>query len=385
MLKRLFIKNYKNTSDPNVRNAYGKVAGIFGIFTNLILGIIKFIIGIISNSVSIMADAINNIADTASSILTIIGFKLASKKPDKKHPYGYARYEYISGFVIALLMLLMGLTFAKESIIKIFNPEELTINAVTYIILTIAIIGKFIQMFVYLDFSKAINSNTLKTNAIDTRNDIISTTTILISMIIMGIFNINIDGYLGLLVSGLIIYSSIGLIKEVLEPIIGIIPTEERIKEVTEKILSYDCVRGIHDLVIHNYGVHNDFITVHVEISSDMDIMKAHDLMDNIEKDFKTELGTDLTIHMDPVDISNPKANKLYDLVKNALLTFDLELQMHDFRIVEGVTHTNILFDVIVPFEKNYTKEQIIEHLNKNVISENEKYYYVIDIDRPYI
>lgn len=385
MLKRLFIKNYKNTSDPNVRNAYGKVAGIFGIFTNLILGIIKFIIGIISNSVSIMADAINNIADTASSILTIIGFKLASKKPDKKHPYGYARYEYISGFVIALLMLLMGLTFAKESIIKIFNPEELTINAVTYIILTIAIIGKFIQMFVYLDFSKAINSNTLKTNAIDTRNDIISTTTILISMIIMGIFNINIDGYLGLLVSGLIIYSSIGLIKEVLEPIIGIIPTEERIKEVTEKLLSYDCVRGIHDLVIHNYGVHNDFITVHVEISSDMDIMKAHDLMDNIEKDFKTELGTDLTIHMDPVDISNPKANKLYDLVKNALLTFDLELKMHDFRIVEGVTHTNILFDVIVPFEKNYTKEQIIEHLNKNVISENEKYYYVIDIDRPYI
>ena len=178
MLKRLFIKNYKNTSDPNVRNAYGKVAGIFGIFTNLILGIIKFIIGIISNSVSIMADAINNIADTASSILTIIGFKLASKKPDKKHPYGYARYEYISGFVIALLMLLMGLTFAKESIIKIFNPEELTINAATYIILTIAIIGKFIQMFVYLDFSKAINSNTLKTNAIDTRNDIISTTTV---------------------------------------------------------------------------------------------------------------------------------------------------------------------------------------------------------------
>ena len=385
MLKRLFIKDYKNTSDPNVRNAYGKVAGVFGIFTNLILGIIKFVIGIISNSVSIMADAINNIADTASSILTINGYKLASKKPDKKHPYGYARYEYISGFVIALLMLLMGLTFAKESIIKIFNPEELTINAVTYIILTIAIIGKFIQMFVYLDFSKAINSNTLKTNAIDTRNDIISTTTILISMIIMGIFNINIDGYLGLLVSGLIIYSSIGLIKEVLEPIIGIIPTEERIKEVTEKILSYDCVRGIHDLVIHNYGVHNDFITVHVEISSDMDIMKAHDLMDNIEKDFKTELGTDLTIHMDPVDISNPKANKLYDLVKNALLTFDLELKMHDFRIVEGVTHTNILFDVIVPFEKNYTKEQIIEHLNKNVISENEKYYYVIDIDRPYI
>ena len=385
MLKRLFIKDYKNTSDPNVRNAYGKVAGVFGIFTNLILGIIKFIIGIISNSVSIMADAINNIADTASSVLTIIGFKLANKKPDKEHPYGYARYEYISGFVIALLMFIMGLTFAKESILKIFNPEELTINTVTYVILIIAIAAKLIQMFVYLDFAKAINSNTLKTNAIDTRNDIISTTTILISMIIMGIFNINIDGYLGLVVSGLIIYSSIGLIREVLEPIIGIVPTEERIEEVTKKLLSYDCVRGIHDLRIHNYGVHNDFITVHVEINSDMDMIKAHDLMDNIEKDFKKDLGTDLTIHMDPVDINNPVANKLYDLVKQGLLTFDIELEMHDFRIVEGPTHTNILFDVIIPFEKNYTIEEITEHLNKQIIPEKGNYYYVINLDRPYI
>ena len=385
MLKRLFIKDYKNTSDPNVRNAYGKVSGVFGIFTNLILGIIKFIIGIISNSVSIMADAINNIADTASSVLTIIGFKLANKKPDKEHPYGYARYEYISGFVIALLMFIMGLTFAKESILKIFNPEELTINTVTYVILIIAIAAKLIQMFVYLDFSKAINSNTLKTNAVDTRNDIISTTTILISMIIMGIFNINIDGYLGLVVSGLIIYSSIGLIREVLEPIIGIIPTEERIEEVTKKLLSYDCVRGIHDLRIHNYGVHNDFITVHVEINSDMNMIKAHDLMDNIEKDFKKDLGTDLTIHMDPVDINNPIANKLYDLVKQGLLTFDIELEMHDFRIVEGPTHTNILFDVIIPFEKNYTIEEITEHLNKQIIPEKGNYYYVINLDRPYI
>ena len=385
MLKRLFIKDYKNTSDPNVRNAYGKVAGVFGIFTNLILGIIKFIIGIISNSVSIMADAINNIADTASSVLTLIGFKLANKKPDKEHPYGYARYEYISGFVIALLMFIMGVTFAKESILKIFNPEELTINTVTYVILIIAIAAKLIQMFVYLDFSKAINSNTLKTNAVDTRNDIISTTTILISMIIMGIFNINIDGYLGLVVSGLIIYSSIGLIREVLEPIIGIIPTEERIEEVTKKLLSYDCVRGIHDLRIHNYGVHNDFITVHVEINSDMNMIKAHDLMDNIEKDFKKDLGTDLTIHMDPVDINNPIANKLYDLVKQGLLTFDIELEMHDFRIVEGPTHTNILFDVIIPFEKNYTIEEITEHLNKQIIPEKGNYYYVINLDRPYI
>ena len=385
MLKRLFIKNYQNTNDPEVRNNYGKVAGIFGIFTNLVLGIIKFIIGIISNSVSIMADAVNNIADTASSVLTIVGFKLSNKKPDKEHPYGYARYEYVSGFVIALLMFIMGLTFAKESIIKIFNPEDLIINNITYIILVIAIFGKLIQMFVYLDFSKAINSNTLKTNAVDTRNDIISTTAILISMIIMGIFKINIDGILGLAVSGLIIFSSIQMIKEVLEPIIGIIPTEEKVNEITKKILSYSSVKGIHDLVIHNYGVHNDFATVHVEVDSNMDILIAHDLMDNIERDFKKDLGIDLTIHMDPIVLDNPEINNLYKQVTKSISKLNENLNIHDFRVVKGVTHTNILFDCIVPYEENYTIEDITKHLNQTIKPENHTYFYVIKIDRPYI
>lgn len=384
MLKKLFIKDYKNTNDPTVRNQYGKVAGIFGIVTNLFLGIIKLIIGLISHSVSIMADAANNIADTASSILTIIGFKLANKKPDKEHPYGFARYEYVAGFVIAILMLIMGFTFAKESFVKIFNPEELIINEITYIILIIAIIGKALQMFVYLDFSKAIQSNTLKTNAIDTRNDIISTTAILISMIIMGIFKINIDGLLGLIVSGFVIFSSINMIKEVLEPIIGILPTEEQVNKITEKLLSYDYVEGIHDLVIHNYGVHNDFVTVHVEIDSKMEIMKAHDLIDNIEKDFKEQLGIDLTIHMDPIIIGDPKVDKLQQLVITAIHKFDKDLKIHDFRVVEGITHTNILFDCIVPFDKNLIEDDLKKYLTENIIPEKEIYYYVIKIDRPY-
>lgn len=384
MLKKLFIKNYENTADPIVRNQYGKVAGVFGIFTNFILGIIKLIIGIISHSVSIMADAANNIADMASSILTIIGFKLASKKPDKEHPYGHARYEYVAGFVIAILMLIMGLTFAKESIIKIFNPEDLVINSITYIILVIAIIGKFIQMLVYLDFSKAVDSNTLKANAIDTRNDIISTTAILITMIIMGIFKINIDGILGLAVSGFVIFSSINTIKEVLEPIIGIIPTKERIDEITTKLLSYDYVLGIHDLALHNYGVNNDFITVHVEIDSKMDILKAHDLIDNIERDFKEQLGTSLTIHMDPIVVGDEKIDKLYKRVIEALTKLDSDLHIHDFRVVEGYTHTNILFDCVVPFEKNYCLDDIVNHLNNYIKDENMIYHYVLEIDRPY-
>ena len=384
MLKKIFIKNYKNTNDPDVRNSYGKVAGIFGIVTNLILGIIKFIIGIISHSVSIMADAANNIADMASSTLTIIGFKLSSKKPDKEHPYGHARYEYVAGLIIAILMLIMGLTFAKESLVKIFNPEELVINTTTYIILGIAVIGKILQMLVYLDFSKAIESNTLKANAIDTRNDIISSTAILISMIIMGIFKINIDGYLGLGVSLFVVYSAYNTIKEVLEPIIGILPTEERTNMIKNKLLSYECVLGIHDLVLHNYGVNNDFVTVHVEIDSNMEMLKAHDLIDNIERDFKNEFGIDLTIHMDPIVVGNENVDKIHNLVINSLKELDKDIQIHDFRIVEGITHTNVLFDCVIPYEKDYTLDTIIKHLTKTIKPEDCTYYYVIEIDRPY-
>lgn len=384
MLKHLFIKNYKETENPEVRNKYGKVAGIFGIISNLILGIIKLIIGFISNSVSIMADAVNNLSDMASSLLTIIGFKLANRKPNHDHPYGYARYEYVSGFAIAILMLIMGIVFAKESIMKIIYPEELIINNATFIVLFIAILGKTCQMLVYLDFSKAIESNTLKTSAIDTRNDIISTTAILISMLIMKKLGINIDGYLGLAVSLFVIYSSSQMIKEVLEPIIGIIPTKERVEKITKKILSYDYVQGIHDLVIHNYGVHNDFVTVHVEIDSNMNMLEAHDLMDNIENDFKENLGISLTIHMDPVVIGNEKVDKLKKLIITTIHNLDNELEIHDFRIVEGTTHTNILFDCVVPYEKDYTADYIKEYLNKNIKPEQEKYYYVVEIDRPY-
>ena len=384
MLKRLFIKNYKDTENPEVRNKYGKVAGIFGIISNLFLGIIKLIIGFISNSVSVMADAVNNLSDTLSSLLTIIGFKLANKKPTHEHPYGYARYEYVSGFAIAILMLIMGLTFAKESIVKIIHPEELIINNITFLVLFIAIVGKACQMFVYLDFAKTINSNTLKASAIDTRNDIISTTAILISMLIMEKLNINIDGYLGLAVSIFVIYSSVQMIKEVLEPIIGIIPTKERVDEIKQRILSYDYVQGIHDLVIHNYGVHNDFVTVHVEIDSKMDMLEAHDLMDNIENDFKEHLGIDLTIHMDPIVIGNERVDNLKQLVTTTIHKLDECLEIHDFRIVEGTTHTNILFDCVVPYEKDYTADDIVKHLVKNIKPENEKYYYVIEIDRPY-
>lgn len=384
MIKRLFIKNYKNTSNKEVRNKYGQVAGIYGVISNAILTIIKFVIGVLSNSVSIMADAINNMSDMASCVFTIVGFKLSGKKPDHDHPYGYARYEYVFGFVISIFMIIIGLLFIKESIIKIINPEELVINIYTYIVLSLAIIIKITQMIVYLDFSKSINSNALKASAIDTRNDILSTSAILISMIVMNIYKINIDGYIGLIVSLFVIYSSIKVMKETLDPIIGTIPSKEQVDDIKKKLLSYDCVLGIHDLTIHNYGVGNDFIIVHIEVDSKMSIIDAHDLLDDIENDFKAN-GINLTIHMDPVIVGDKKLDKLKERVLKCLKDYDSELSIHDFRTVEGKNKTTVIFDCVIPHEKNIKRSELVNHLMNNINDENHKYSFVIEIDRPYV
>lgn len=381
MIKKLFIKNYQNTNDKEVRIKYGKVAGIFGIVTNSILGIIKLVIGYLTHSVSIMADAINNISDMLSSILTIIGFKLSSKKADKEHPYGHARYEYLFTFIISILMINMGIIFLKESIVKIIKPVNLNISYITFVILIVSILLKLSQMFVYLDFSKSIKSNTLKTNAIDTRNDIITTTVILISMIIMKLFNINIDGILGVMVSIFVIYSSIMLLIEAVQPLIGIKPSKEQVNGIKKKILAHDYVLGVHDLMIHNYGVGNDFVSVHVEIDSKLSLIEAHDLIDEIENDFKEHTDMLLTIHMDPVIVGDKKIEKLRIKILDTLKKLNKNIDIHDFRFVEGKNKSKILFDCVLPFECDYTYKEIIKFLNENI---KENYEYYVEIDRPY-
>lgn len=384
MLKKIFIKNYKDVDNPKVRNRYGIVAGAFGIVTNIILFIIKFVIGIFSNSITIIADAFNNLSDSFSSILTIIGFKLSNKPADKEHPYGHARYEQITGILVSFLILAMGVLFTKSSIEKIINPEDISLTFVTYLILIIAIIGKFMQMCVYKDFSKAINSETIKANAIDARNDIISTTAVLIAMVIMGIFKVNLDAYMGLIVSIFIIISAWKTINEAISPMLGVPPTDEQVKSIEEKIKSYEGVAGIHDLMVHNYGPGRDFATVHVEIPADMNILVAHDLMDNIERDFREKLNINLTIHMDPLELENEYVSKLHSEVKKILNDFDKEITFHDFRVVKGNSHTNIIFDIVVPFDKNYTEEDFQKILQENLKDEKQKYYFVLTIDRPF-
>lgn len=383
MLEKLFVKNYKNTEDPNVRNDYAKVAGLFGVFTNFLLGVGKFLIGMISNSVSIMADAVNNITDMATSIITIVGFKLAGKKPDRQHPYGHARYEYVTSFIVSLFMTAMGLQFAIESIGKIFNPSEIDISLITYIILGSSIVVKFVQMLVYKHFGKTISSQALETTALDSRNDIISSTAILLAMVVMGVFKLNIDGYVGCIISGLIIYSGLSSAKEGLEPIIGIVPTQEQVKMIADKINSYDVCLGIHDMVIHNYGVHNDFVTVHVEVDSSRPSLEIHDQIDNIEADFRKDLGIQLTIHMDPIVVGDEKLDNYKKQIVELLRKKDQELQAHDFRMVVGDSHTNIIFDCVVPPEKNYSADSLKEYLHANLVTD-ENVMFVIEIDMPF-
>ena len=384
MLKQIFIKDYKNVDDPKVRNQYGIVSGLFGIISNIILFIIKVVIGIISNSITIIADAFNNLSDSFSSIITILGFKLANKPADKEHPYGHARYEQITGILISFLILAMGVLFAKASIEKIITPEDISLTINTYIVLIVAIIGKIIQMLVYNNFAKTINSKTIKANAIDSRNDIITTGAVLIAMIIMGIFNINLDAYMGFIVSVFIIISAWKTINETISPMLGVPPTDEQVKKIEEKIKAYDGVAGIHDLMVHNYGPGIDFVTVHVEIPSDMNILTAHDLMDNIENDFKKELNINLTIHMDPLELENEYVSDLHRKVKYILKDFDEDISFHDFRVVKGDTHTNIIFDVVVPFEKTYNQKELINVLQDNFKDMDKKYYFVLNIERPF-
>ena len=384
MLKKLFIKCYENVEDPTVRNKYGVVAGYFGIITNLLLFLIKLIIGLLTNSITILADAFNNLSDFGSCIVTILGFKLANKPADKEHPYGHARYEYITGIIVSLLMLVMGVIFLKTSIGKIILPEEVKISFATYLVLIIAVLGKVLQMVVYSDFARSINSSTIKASAIDARNDIISTLAVLAATIIMGIFKINIDAYTGIIVSIFIIISSIKSLKDTINPLLGIIPSEEKVNKIKEKILSHKEIIGIHDLRIHSYGEKNDFVTVHAEVPDTMGIIEAHEIADAVEREFKEELNIDLTVHIDPLNINDEETRNIKNKVEEILKRFNKDINIHDFRVVTAQKHTNAIFDIVVPYGKNYNRYELLGVLEEGFKDEEKKYYFIFNVDRPF-
>lgn len=371
-----------------MRFRYGLVAGIFGIISNALLCVFKLIVGVVGNSITIIADAINNLSDAGSSVVTLVGFKLSATPPDNDHPFGHARYEYITSLLVSVTVLFIGILLLKSSIEKCITPEEVSVSVYTYVVLGVAIAMKLVQMLIYLDFSKAINSGALKASAADSRNDVLATVAVLISTIVIDVAGdkispkVSVDGIMGIAVSAFIIVSSILLIKEAMSPILGEKPPKELVDKITAKILSYDGVIGVHDLVVHSYGENHCFVVAHVEVPADVDITKSHDVIDNIEHDFWNEMHVRITIHMDPVDTKNKQLAVLKLRAQNAIANLDENLSLHDFRLVSGQTHTNMLFDVVIPYGSKITLDDVKDALKKEFGNDPVKYFFVIDMDR---
>lgn len=387
-IRKLLIKDYQNTQNPKVRFRYGLVAGIFGIISNALLCVFKLIVGIIGNSITIIADAINNLSDAGSSVVTLVGFKLSATPPDKDHPFGHARYEYVTSLLVSVTVLFIGILLLKSSIEKCITPETVSVSVYTYVVLGVAIAMKLVQMLIYLDFSKAINSGALKASAADSRNDVLATVAVLISTIVIDVAGdkispkVSVDGIMGIAVSAFIIVSSILLVKESISPILGEKPPKELVDKITAKILSYDGVIGVHDLVVHSYGENHCFVVAHVEVPQDVEITKSHDVIDNIEHDFWNEMHVRITIHMDPVDTKNEKLAELKLRAQNALANLDEGLSLHDFRIVSGQTHTNMLFDVVIPYDSKLSLDDVKNAMKREFANDPVKYFFVIDVDR---
>jgi len=384
LLIKLFIKD-KDINNNITRIKYGNLASVTGVICNFFLCVSKLIIGLLFNSIAIAADAVNNLSDAANSIIAYIGFVFSGKPADKDHPYGHARYEYIACLLVSFIILMLGLILLKESVLKILNPVPIKSGISTFAVLIIAIL---VKLWMYVFFKKVaniINSNVLKANSIDSLNDVISTSVILITTIIATFTPLNLDGIAGCAVSLLIIYSGIGILKDTVDDLIGTTPEPELINSIITKLKSYEDVRGIHDLVVHSYGPSNYFATVHVEVSSNEDILVSHDMIDNIERDFANDLGINMVIHLDPLVMDDDETNETRKVVLEIISNIDTNLSIHDFRMVKGDTHTNLIFDVLAPASYTEDDSKLIKIISDKIKEHNPKFNTVITIDKNYI
>ena len=368
------------------RSAYGKLCGIVGIILNIILFIGKFVAGLISNSIAITADAFNNLSDAGSSLVTLIGFKLAEQKPDSDHPFGHGRMEYLSGLVVSAVILMMGFELVKDSIDKILHPTGVDFSVVVLIILVASIIGKCYMALYNYNYGKRFESSTLKATAVDSLSDCVSTTVVLIATIIGHYTDVQIDGFCGIAVGILIFVAGINAAKETLSPLLGEAPDPEFVTQIEEMVLNYDqdAIIGIHDLIVHDYGPGRRIISLHAEVPAEGNMMSLHDVIDNLEMKFREELGCLTTIHMDPVVTTDERVTELKQRCVELVKEIGDTLSLHDFRVVFGDTHTNMIFDVVVPFEfylsdvetTKLIQEKVWEQIGKN-------YFVVITIDKP--
>ncbi len=384
-LKKLFIKNYRNVNNPEVHHKYGMVAGIIGIVCNCIIFTIGILIGLLSNSISIIVQAVATMSDAFSSIITLIGFKLASKPADKEHPYGHARVEYICGLLVTIIMIVMGIVFTKSCFDKVLDPEDLSISTATYIILGIMILIKLFLMFMYDSFAKDIDSDALKASSVDARNDMIANIAIFVSMIIMSIFNFNIDAYVGLAVSVLIIISAIRMFFETVDPLISVKPDKKLVAKIKRELRSFDTIIDFHDLLVHSYGTGSTFASVHIEVPDYITLLDCHELVDHVERHFEDKLKINLTIQVDPVNEQSPENEKLCKKVERTLRSLNKNITVHGFRVINRKKSVRLLFDILEDFNSNYTKKQITAKLQQAFAKDKVKYEFIFTIDKPFI
>lgn len=382
-LVRRFIKNYQDTKNVNVRTSVGKLSGIVGILNNLFLFVIKFLIGTIVHSVSIQADGVNNLTDAGSNIISILSFHLSNKPADKDHPFGHERTETIASLFVGILILVLGFETAKESISKVIHPGSIDFRIASVIILLISIMVKFWMYAYNKKLSKEYDSSLLEATALDSISDVCGTTAVLVSTLLSPVLHFNLDGYMGIVVSGIILYGAYGLLRDMINSLIGEAPDSELVHNIVDMIMAHPVILGVHDMMLHNYGPNKIFASAHVEVDSSKDIFETHDHIDNIEREVKKNMNIDLVLHMDPVKVNDPETELYRAKVVEAIHQIDPKWRFHDFRIVSGPTHANLVFDLVIPFEEKYTQEEIEEMLLKHIESD-KKIYLVLTIDHPY-
>lgn len=382
LLLRLFIQNHTDTQNPAVRERYGRLAGLTGIAVNLLLCVGKLLAGLLSGSVSITADAVNNLSDAASSVVTLLGFKLAAKPADDAHPYGYQRMEYIAGLTVAAMILLIGAELFKSSVQRILHPQTVAFTLVGAAVLLVSIGAKLWLCRFYRKLGSNIRSEALAASAADSRNDALSTAVVLAAYIFAYFTNISIDGWAGLLVAGFILYSGVGIAKDTIDPLLGEAPDETLVHTIAHEICHYDTrVLGIHDLIVHDYGPGRRFASVHVELDAREDPLEAHELIDNIEHDIAQKLHVELVIHYDPIVIADAELCAIRQRLSEVLRELDPRLSFHDLRMVRGRTHSNLIFDLVLPFDLRGQEQDLRHRIHDALQTDAHRYHTVITFD----
>ena len=383
-LVKRFVKDSENVSDIKVRGAYANLAGVVGIITNLILFIIKLSVGLLSNSVSILADAFNNLSDAASSIITIVGFKMANKPADAEHPFGHGRIEYITAMIVSFMVMLVGLQFVKTSFQKIINPTPVTFELLPFILLLVSIVFKFWLSKLNKSIGNKINSSTLKATATDAMGDVFTSTTVVISFLISKFTTLPIDGYIGIIVALAIVYSGFSLIKETLNPLLGEPPDPVLVSNITDMVMSYENITGIHDLIVHNYGPGRIMASIHAEIPSNIDIMEIHHIIDTAEREISKKLNIYLVIHMDPICVDTDEIIEARNMVQDVLSKYEEIKSFHDFRIVGDHDKKNLIFDIEVSptcLSNESNSAKLLSNIKNDIKEKSPEYRCVITVD----